>query len=50
VVLIYDVVKYSTPYHGIFYHITKHDLLGNQQLFIDFKHIIILGATNAPNI
>jgi hypothetical protein len=26
------------------------DLLGNQQLFIDSKHIIILGATKDPNI
>jgi hypothetical protein len=37
--LIYDVVKYSTPFHGIFCHVTYVICWG-----------IILGATNVPNI
>jgi len=32
------------------YFATMCDLLRNQQWFIDSKHIIIFGATNAPNI
>jgi len=41
-------IFHTLPWNILPHH--KHDLLGNQQLFIDFKHIIILGATNAPNI
>jgi hypothetical protein len=37
--LIYDMVKYSTPHHGIFCHIT----------YVIYWEIII-GATNVPNI
>jgi hypothetical protein len=48
--LIYNMVKYSTPCHRIFFHVTYMIVGGIINDLLTLNILSLFGATNAPNI